>query len=235
MVEHFLEIPGRLAQSQNSHTNINWKVNCCTIAHFLPQIRPDPQVLLKIQILCVEVLLIIKKKGIHMKRNYGVMARKIRKASRYKRNQVISKLGIDATTFDNWRKKGLSPIDQESRPHIYLGSDLIKFLKTRVLKRKHVCNPGEIFCVACQKPVSVDLESIIIVEGKKNLSEEHVSRIIIGTGQCGHKVQRFSTCKDVEKFINQYRESGYTEKIITNLKKTHYIGQIKNLILLEKK
>ncbi|RJQ61551.1 MAG: hypothetical protein C4517_08270 [Stygiobacter sp.] len=168
-----------------------------------------------------------------MKRNYGVMARKLRKASRYKRNQVIYKLGIDPTTFDNWRKKGLVPIDQYERPHIYLGSDIIKFLKELALKRKHACKAGEIFCVICQKPVSVKLESINIVEGKKKLSSEHESRVILGIGSCCHKVRRFSTSKDVENFINHYRHSADTEKIITNLSNTHYIGQISNIISTE--
>ena len=168
-----------------------------------------------------------------MNRDYSGMAQKIRKASRYKRIQVISKLGIDSTTFDNWRQKGLNPIDQNERPHLYKGSNLIDFLNALVLNRKHPCKPREIFCVICQKTVSVDLESISIVEGKKKLSSEHESREIHGVGSCGHKVRRFSCPKDVENFINNYRDSGITEKIITNLSKTHYIGQIANLISLE--
>lgn len=163
-------------------------------------------------------------------RNYSKMARKLNKASRYMRKEIISKLKIDPTTFDNWRKKGLHPIDTDTIPHMYIGKEVIQFLNGLVKKRKHICQPGEIFCVICQMPVFVELETVSITKGRINLSSEKDSRTIHGTGSCGHKVQRFSNQNDVEKYINYYRDSADTEKIITNLQNCHYIGQISEII-----
>jgi hypothetical protein len=61
-------------------------------------------------------------------------------------------LGIHRNTVRRWLKENLPAIDQR-RPTLILGRDLADFLKSRRLKNKRPCQPGEIFCVQCRAPV----------------------------------------------------------------------------------
>lgn len=47
---------------------------------------------------------------------------------------------------------GSKIVERCKRPILILGPDLVAFLKTRRLKNKRPCQPGEVFCVRCRVP-----------------------------------------------------------------------------------
>lgn len=59
--------------------------------------------------------------------------------------------GIHKNTVRAWVKAGLAPND-EKRPMLILGRELVAFLENRRRKNKRPCKPGEIYCVRCRAP-----------------------------------------------------------------------------------
>jgi len=51
----------------------------------------------------------------------------------------------------NWRKAGLRPIEG-TKPMLFLGAELRRFLKERRNKRKRTTPPGHLFCMRCRDP-----------------------------------------------------------------------------------
>ena len=71
----------------------------------------------------------------------------------YTVEEVATLFGIHRNTVREWVKRGL-PTNDDKRPMLILGRDLISFLKERRAKNKRTCKPGEIYCVRCREPKS---------------------------------------------------------------------------------
>lgn len=69
----------------------------------------------------------------------------------YTVEEVASLFGVHRNTVREWVKRGL-PTNDNRRPMLILGGDLVTFLRTRRAKNKRPCQPGEIYCVRCRQP-----------------------------------------------------------------------------------
>ncbi len=72
----------------------------------------------------------------------------------YTVEEVAALFVIHKNTVRNWLKNGL-PTNDDRRPLLILGRDLVTFLQAKRVKNKWPCQPGEIYCVRCrvaQKP-----------------------------------------------------------------------------------
>ncbi len=69
----------------------------------------------------------------------------------YTVNEIANLLGMHKNTVRNWVKDGLDTID-DKRPMLVLGQTLVAFIKTRRVKNKQPCKPGELYCVRCHAP-----------------------------------------------------------------------------------
>ena len=72
----------------------------------------------------------------------------------YTVEEVATLFGIHKNSVRNWVKGGL-PTNDDRRPMLILGRDLVAFLQAKRMKNKRPCQPGEIYCVRCravQKP-----------------------------------------------------------------------------------
>lgn len=69
----------------------------------------------------------------------------------YTVEEIAKVLGVHRNTVREWIRRGLQSIDNK-RPLLVHGLDLIVFLQARRVKRKHRCQPGEIYCVRCRAP-----------------------------------------------------------------------------------
>lgn len=69
----------------------------------------------------------------------------------YTVEEVASLYGVHRNTVRAWVKRGL-PTNDELRPMLILGRDLVAFLQAQRTKNKRTCQPGEIYCVRCRAP-----------------------------------------------------------------------------------
>ena len=78
--------------------------------------------------------------------------RRIKANYSYDVAEICETLDITKGTSYSWiNKEGLKPIDNIS-PYLLHGTELKRFLQQRQKKRKHKCQPNEMFCLKCQRP-----------------------------------------------------------------------------------
>ncbi len=66
----------------------------------------------------------------------------------YTVEEAASLFDVHKNTVREWVKRGL-PTNDERRPMLILGSELVTFLRARRVMNKQTCQPGEIYCVRC--------------------------------------------------------------------------------------
>lgn len=69
----------------------------------------------------------------------------------YTVEEVAALFGVHRNTVREWVKRGL-PINDDRRPILILGRELIAYLRARRVKNKRRCQPGEFYCVRCRAP-----------------------------------------------------------------------------------
>jgi hypothetical protein len=69
----------------------------------------------------------------------------------YTVDEVAHLFDVHRNTVREWVKRGL-PTNDDKRPMLILGRDLVTFLTARRAKTKRPCVPGEIYCVRCRAP-----------------------------------------------------------------------------------
>ena len=69
----------------------------------------------------------------------------------YTVEEIAALFGVHRNTVREWVKRGL-PTNDDRRPMLILGRDLVAFLQVRRAKNKRTCQPGEIYCVRCRAP-----------------------------------------------------------------------------------
>lgn len=89
----------------------------------------------------------------------------------YTVEEVAALFDIHKNTVRNWVKGGL-PTNDDRRPMLILGRDLLAFLQAKRVKNKRPCQPGEIYCVRCravQKPAGAMAEYQPLTDTAGNL------------------------------------------------------------------
>ena len=69
----------------------------------------------------------------------------------YTVEEVASVFGVHRNTVREWVKRGL-PTNDNRRPMLILGGDLVAFLRARRVKNKRTCQAGEMYCLRCRAP-----------------------------------------------------------------------------------
>ena len=67
----------------------------------------------------------------------------------YTVEEVAALFDIHKNTVREWVERGL-PTNDDRRPMLILGRDLVAFLQAKRMKNKRPCQPGEIYCVRCR-------------------------------------------------------------------------------------
>ena len=73
----------------------------------------------------------------------------------YTVEEVARLFGVHKNTVRSWIRHGL-PTNDDRRPTLILGPDLVAFIHARRAKNKRTCQPGEIYCVRCRAPKAPD-------------------------------------------------------------------------------
>lgn len=69
----------------------------------------------------------------------------------YTVDEVATLFIVHKNTVRQWVKRGL-PTNDDRRPMLILGRDLVAFLQAKRVKNKRPCQPGEIYCLRCRVP-----------------------------------------------------------------------------------
>ena len=69
----------------------------------------------------------------------------------YTVEEVAGVFGVHRNTVREWVKRGL-PTNDNRRPMLILGGDLVAFLRARRVKNKRTCQAGEMYCLRCRAP-----------------------------------------------------------------------------------
>ena len=69
----------------------------------------------------------------------------------YTVEEVAVVFGAHRNTVREWVKRGL-PTNDDRRPMLILGADLVAFLRARRVRKKRACQPGELYCFGCRAP-----------------------------------------------------------------------------------
>ncbi len=69
----------------------------------------------------------------------------------YTVEEVAGVFGVHRNTVREWVKRGL-PTNDDRRPMLILGRDLVAFIRARRAKNKRTCQPGELYCFGCRAP-----------------------------------------------------------------------------------
>lgn len=69
----------------------------------------------------------------------------------YTVEEIAALFSVHRNTVREWVKRGL-PTNDDRRPMLILGRDLVAFLCARRAKNKRPCQPEEIYCMRCRSP-----------------------------------------------------------------------------------
>lgn len=80
----------------------------------------------------------------------------------YQAFEIIELFDVSMSTVRRWHALGLDPIEQ-SKPYLYSGEALQTFIRAHNPPRTPLM-PGEIYCVACKKPVPPHGNAVELVD-----------------------------------------------------------------------
>jgi hypothetical protein len=83
------------------------------------------------------------------KRTYNT--RRIQRLEQYTVQDLAQLFGVHKNTVSHWMREGLHKIDDQ-KPYLFLGAEVIIFLKKRQSARKKICAVDEFYCFKCKEP-----------------------------------------------------------------------------------
>ncbi len=96
------------------------------------------------------------------KAHRGIDLRKIRPSQCYTVQEVSGLTGVTVWTVRAWLRQGL-PVLEDKKPLLIPGDNLKAWLKLRRATRKHTCQPDELYCCRCRRPMKAKPGSVVIV------------------------------------------------------------------------
>jgi len=112
--------------------------------------------------------------------------RKIKSKASYNTTEIKKVLEVDRRTIRRWVKnEGLEVVDSSMSSILVMGADLIKFIKSKRLKRKMPANDDEYLCFKCHKVVKAKAGSEQIIKTGKRIGKNNKEQFK-KTGNCEH-------------------------------------------------
>lgn len=118
--------------------------------------------------------------------------------------ELAETLGVHVRTVQSWHKDGMSAVDEQDRPYLFMGQEAKIFLRNRQLKKRRKLSANEIFCLACSDGVTPDSRTVSLDLTDRRLGRK--SKLVIIRAkcpQCGRSIIRFASQKSVSKTIWQ--------------------------------
>lgn len=116
----------------------------------------------------------------------------------YTMRELAEVLDVHVRTIQSWHKQGMSAIDEQTRPLLFLGNTTRSFLKTRLEKRRTALGPDEIYCLRCATGVIPRPDRVSIEVTDRRLGRH--SKLVVVRGECPHcrgKVVRLASLRSI--------------------------------------
>ncbi len=112
----------------------------------------------------------------------------------YTFNEIANELGIHVRTVQMWHKRGLKTADNNSRPYLVKGSDLIRYIDKRKKSRRCRLRDNEMYCLACKSARVPSPATVSIVDTGYILGNGYPQYRRRGAcSVCGNKINRLVT------------------------------------------
>lgn len=126
----------------------------------------------------------------------------IRLRRTYTISELAELLDTHVRTAQSWCKKGLTPIDPDDRPRLYLGSEIKRFLSQWQKARKSPLKDGEFFCPRCRTARESYIRDVRLEDTGRRLGKSDISVLIKGKcTKCDCPLTRFSTRRRVSESV----------------------------------
>lgn len=134
------------------------------------------------------------------KRNHNV--RLIRTRRSYSMSELADLLKIHVRTVQSWRKQGMTPIDPDDRPLLFIGSEIQRFLSQRQKARKLVLKDEEFYCPKCRTAQTSYPQNIYLEYTGRRIGKTDKQVLIKGKcATCDCELTRFSTRRRVAESV----------------------------------
>jgi hypothetical protein len=147
----------------------------------------------------------------------------------YSAIELAEVLKVHSQTIINlWKKKGLLPMANNTKPLLYWGDNVKMFLQSKEEESKYKTKPFEFACVKCKKAVTPKDNSIEIV---KNANGSYSAKAFCVN--CESKINKFVGKDNLDIFTKHYT-TNQPEKVTiyrtgNSSLKTHIQAPIKEL------
>ena len=126
-----------------------------------------------------------------MKRRYHIS--RIRRGRIYDYRTIATILKVHIRTVQSWRRKGMKCINDDARPYLVLGADLISFQNQRQAATKCKLLPKEFFCLKCKTSILADEATLVETVTGKRVGRNKVQVLRKARcPKCGSLVSRLS-------------------------------------------
>jgi len=131
-----------------------------------------------------------------LKRRVWKQSRRIKSRRSYTMKELAKLLGIHRRTVQAWRQKGLTPIDPDDKPLLFMGGEIRRFLAARRQAGRCPLQPDEFYCPRCRAARRSTPDSVQVEDTGRRMGECDSSLLIRGECiECGCRMNRFSTRK----------------------------------------
>ena len=119
--------------------------------------------------------------------------RLIRSRRSYTIKEIANLFNVSTRTCFRWTKEGLKPIELNTNPLLFIGEDLIKFIKNNQEARRVKLKSDEYYCLKCKKAVKGKVGSEKTIKTHKKIGRENKDQYkkIAKCGLCQAKLNRF--------------------------------------------
>ncbi|MCP3660446.1 MAG: hypothetical protein GY830_09135 [Bacteroidetes bacterium] len=140
----------------------------------------------------------------------------------YTISEIAELFNIHKQTITTWKKEGLRKND-DTRPYLFYGAEIKRFLKNRQNTRKIKCKDNELFCMKCRKPVKsweniVDIkilnENFLNIEGICNVCSSKINKI-----NSIKNLNKLQAIFNVQVIHNKHLIESFKPSVITHFNK----------------
>jgi hypothetical protein len=119
-------------------------------------------------------------------------------------SELAGLLHVHVRTVQSWRKRGMTPIDPDDRPWLFIGSEIQRYLSREQKARKCPLKEDEFYCPRCRRGRNSHPAEVHLVDAGRKMGRTDIQVQIKGMCQsCECPMTLFSTRRRVAESVWQ--------------------------------